>query len=153
VTALVFVACAATSRANNVKPQPLSPAIIKALSADEASYCDQFAGSFKKGCHQTFRKNLLWRRIAITLSGQTAILVESVNMGSCGSAGCSLKLFVQQRNGRFVQILGTQGDVGHLERIKVLTNVTNGHYDLQKTWADGNAQTTYQWHELRYSPE
>jgi len=127
------------------------PGVVKALHADEKLYCDQFLGSFKKGCHQTFRANLLWRQLVITPSGQAAILVESKSMGDCGSAGCSLFLFLQRTDGHFVQVLGTQGDVGAVERVEVLKDVTRDHYDIQKTWADGKRHTIYKWDGLRYS--
>jgi hypothetical protein len=93
----------------------------------------------------------LWRQLLIAPSGQAAILVESKNMGSCGSAGCSLYLFVRQPDGEFIQVLGMQGDTGALERIKVLKTVTEDHYNIQKTWADGKTHTIYQWNGMRYS--
>lgn len=76
-----------------------------------------------------------------------------MNMGSCGSAGCSLYLFAKQSDGRFVQVLGTQGGVGHLEQVKLLSDVTKGHYDIQKIWADGKTKSTYRWNGIRYSEE
>jgi len=128
----------------------LPPGVLKALAADEKEYCDQFLGSFKKGCQQKFRANLLWRQLLITPSGQFAILVESNNMGFCGSAGCSLYLFVQ-RDTKFVQALGTTGGIGALDRVAVLKTVSAGYYDIQITWRDGNTPTIYRWDGQRYS--
>jgi hypothetical protein len=129
----------------------MPPGVLKVLATDEKEYCDRFLGDFRKGCDQNFRANLLWRQFRITPSGQTAILVEIRNMGFCGSAGCSLRLFVQQPDGEFIQVLGTQGDAGTLARIEALRTVTNDHYDIQKTWADGKTRTIFQWNGVRYS--
>jgi hypothetical protein len=152
VCAFLFAAFSYLSlSADGAKSKKLPPGIFKALAADEREYCDQFLGDFKKGCEQNFRASLLWHQLLIAPSGQAAILVESENVGSCGSAGCSLYLFVQQRGGEFIQVLGMQGDTGTLERIKVLKTVTKDHYNIQKTWADGKTHTIYQWNGMRYS--
>jgi hypothetical protein len=137
-------------QASGAEPKHLPPGVIKALAADEKEYCDQFLGHSRKGCRQTFRANLLSRQLLITPSGQAAILVENSNMGFCGSAGCCLYLFVQQANATFVQVLSQHGDTGVLERVAVLKTVTNGHYDIQKTWADRKTQTIYRWDGARY---
>jgi hypothetical protein len=125
---------------------------VKALASDEKNYCDQWLGSYRRGCSEKFRQNLRWRRLLITPSGKEAILVESRNMGDCGSAGCSLSLFAQRSGGAFTQILGRESDVGNVARLRVLETVTNRYYDLEKTWADGETTTVYKWDGRRYSP-
>jgi hypothetical protein len=72
-------------------------------------------------------------------------------MGACGTAGCSLYLFVQQPDAKFVQILGTNGETGALGDIRVLKDITKGHYAIQKTWRDGKTRTIYSWDGARYS--
>jgi hypothetical protein len=139
-----------SQQASRAESKRLPPGVIVALAADEKQYCDQFLGDFRKGCRQKFRANLLWRQLVIAPSGQVGILVENNNLGSCGTAGCSLYLFVQQPNATFVQSLNEQGDTGVLERVTVLKTVTNSHYDIQKTWADLKTQTIYRWDGTRY---
>jgi hypothetical protein len=152
IGALVLVACICLSLpANDAKSKALPSGVLKALAGAEADYCDQFLGDFKKGCHETFRANLLWSELKLTPSGQKGILVESMNTGECGSAGCDLFLFVLQPDGKFAQVFGPHGDTGTLERIEVLKSVTKDHYDIQKTWADGKTHTIYQWNGRRYS--
>jgi hypothetical protein len=131
----------------------LPAGVLQALAAREKDYCDQFLGDYKKGCDQTFRANLSWHELVITPSGQTAILVENHNMGACGSAGCALSLFIQQPDSKFIQVLGTDGEVGTLESVKVLRTVTKGHYNIQKTWHDGKTRSLYVWDGLRYSAQ
>ena len=152
VAVLAFVACYCMSlHGESPKSKLLSPGVLKALASDEKDYCDEFLGDFKKGCSQAFRAHLLSRELVITPSGQAAILVE--NRKSCGSAGCSLSLFVQQPDEKFVQVLGRAGEVGTLGSVKVLKAVTNGHYNIQKTWHDGKTQTLYLWDGFRYSAQ
>ena len=147
ILALVVSGCL-QAQAGTPKPEHLPLGVLKALASNEAEYCDHYEN--RTGCHQKFRANLLSRRLSLTPSGRTAILIESHVVGSCGSAGCSLYLFFQQPNGKFSQILGTQGDVGALESIKVLKTVSNGWHNLQKNWADGKSHTKYQWNGVRY---
>jgi hypothetical protein len=152
VGALLLVACSCLSlAADSVKTKSPPPGVLKALAADEKEYCDQFLSDFKKGCRQKFRASLLWRQLLIAPSGQVAILVEVNNMGFCGVAGCSLDLFVQQPNAKFVQVLGKSGDVGTLDRVTVLKTVTTGYYNIQVTWSDSKTQTIYKWDGQRYS--
>jgi hypothetical protein len=141
------------SQADHAPSEGMPQGVVNALAADEKKYCDQFLEDFKKDCGRKFRANLSWRELLITPLGKTAILVESKNMGFCGSAGCSLYLFVQQSNGKFVQILGPHGEVGALANVKTLKTVTKGHFDLQKTWHDAKTRTTYQWNGSWYSPD
>jgi hypothetical protein len=136
---------------HNATSKSLPLGVLKALAADENAYCEQFVGDRKKGCRHDFRFKLSWLALKIAPSEQAAILVENRNLGACGSAGCSLNLFVQQPNAGFVQVLGTDGETGELTDIKVLHDLTNGHYNLQKTWRDGKTQTLYVWDGLRYS--
>jgi len=138
-------------RGASSKSRSLPPGVLQALSNDEKDYCERFLGDYKKGCHQAFRTNLLWLELEIAPSEQAAILVENHNMGACGSEGCSLYLFVQQPDARFVQVLGADGDTGALGDIKVLKDMTKGHYNIQKTWRDSKTQTLYLWDGLRYS--
>jgi hypothetical protein len=119
------------------------------LAANENAYCEQFLADRKKNCHHDFRVNLLWRQLKIAPS-RTAILVENRNRGACGSAGCSLYLFIQQPDARFAQILGTGSETGKLDEISILKNMTGDHFNLQKTWRDGRTQTLYQWNGVRY---
>jgi len=138
-------------RADSEKSKSLPPGVLQALTEVEKGYCDQFLEDFKKSCKQTFRANLLWQELEIAPQGRTAILVENHNMGACGSAGCSLYLFVRKADAKFVQILGTTGDVGALGRVKVLKTVSEGYYNIQKTWRDDKTQTIYRWNGQRYS--
>jgi len=135
----------------SAKSKSLPPGVLNALAGDEKDYCEQFLGDYKKGCHQTFRANLFWLELEITPSGQVAILVENHNMGACGSAGCSLYLFVKKPDAKFIQILGTDGETGALGDITVLKDITKGHFNIQKTWREGKTQTLYLWDGLRYS--
>jgi hypothetical protein len=125
----------------------LPTGVLTALHTDEEEYCRQF---LKKDCHRIFRANLPWRELVISPTDQTAILVENHNMGFCGSLGCSLYLFLSQKDGKYIQVLGTQGETGALSSIKLLETVTNGHRDLQKTWRDDEMQTIYKWNGMRY---
>lgn len=127
-----------------ILPRPPRPRVCsKELASDEKEYCERFLGSYKKGCHETFRANLAWRDLEITPGGQAAILVE--NKTSCGIAGCALYLFVQQKSGRFTQVLGADGGLGTVRRVTVLKKITNGHYDIRVTWSDGRSYSDYQW--------
>jgi hypothetical protein len=40
---------------------------------------------------------------------------------------------------------------GALGEIKVLKDITKGHYNIQKTWHDGKTQTLYLRDGLRYA--
>jgi hypothetical protein len=146
------VVLAVAQRPPVLASEGLPPGVLKALAREEKSYCDQWLGKYKKGSQEKFRQNLRWRRLLIAPSGQMAILVENRNMGNCGSAGCSLLLFIAASKNRFVQALGKDGDVGDVARFKVKETVTNRHYDLQKTWADGQTRTLFKWDGVRYSP-
>jgi hypothetical protein len=141
----------ALEQSTRTKSTSLRPGVFEALAEDEKGYCDQFLGDYKKGCNQAFRANLLWLELEIAPSEQAAILVENHNMGACGSAGCSLYLFVQQPDAKFVQVLGTNGETGALADIIVLKDITKGHYDIQKAWRDGRTRTLYLWDGVRYS--
>jgi hypothetical protein len=150
--AVAIVTCICVSlQADSVKSKRLPPEIVKALASNEKDYCDQFLGDYKKGCHETFRANLLWHELEVAPKGRIAFLVENQNMGFCGSAGCSLYLFVQQPDAKYVQALGKNGDVGELNRVTILKTVTAGYYDIQKTWRDGKTRTIYRWDGQRYS--
>lgn len=142
-----------TRSLGNTEEKPLPPGVLKALAADEAEYCDQFEGDFKKGCGETFRTNLMWRELPVAPRGLPAILVENRNPIFCGSAGCALSLFIQQPNAQFAQTLGEDGDVGALDRVTVLKAITDGHYNIQKTWADNHTHTIYRWRGSRYSAD
>lgn len=139
------------SQADRTASQSMPQGVLKPLAADEKEYCDQFLEDFKKGCREKFRANLNWRELQITPSGKTAVLVENKNTGFCGSAGCSLTLFALQSDEKFVQILGTHGEVGALANVKTLKTLTNGYFDLQKKWHDGKTQTTCQWNGSWFS--
>jgi len=132
--------------------QGLPTAVIKSMAGDAEDYCDLWFGSYRKGCHHKFQQNLLWLKFTITPSGGDAILVENHNMGACGSAGCSLFMFTKAANDTFAQVLGPEGDIGSVTRIRVLKSITNDHYDLQKTWADQQTTTVYKWNGTRYVP-
>jgi hypothetical protein len=150
-----IVALLASSRmspqAENMKPKSLPSGVLQALVRDEKDYCDQFSGEFKKNCKQTFRANLMWREVELSPQGRAAFLIENHNIGACGAAGCTLYVFLQQRNAKFVQILGTTGDVGDLDSVIVLKSASGGYYDIQKTWRDGTTETIYRWDGKRYS--
>ncbi len=140
-------------QADSAQPKNLPPGVLQALAGNEKDYCDQFSGDYKKGCKQTFKANLLWKELEIAPQGRTAILVENHNMGACGSAGCSLYLFVQRHDAKFVQVLAATGDVGALGSVKVSKNISAGYYNIQKTWRDGKTQTIYRWDGQRYSAQ
>jgi hypothetical protein len=142
-----------TRSLGNTEVKPLPPGILEALAADETEYCDEFEDDFKKGCEETFRVNLMWRELPVAPRGLPAILVEDRNIGFCGSAGCALSLFIQQPDAQFAQTLGRNGDVGTLDRITVLETITDGHYNIQKTWADGKTHTIYRWRGSLYSAD
>ncbi len=142
-----------TRSLGNTELKPLPPRVLKALAADEAEYCDEFEDDFKKGCEETFRINLMWRELPVAPRGLPAVLVENRNTGFCGSAGCALSLFIQQLDAQFTQTLGKDGDVGALDRVTVLKTITDGHYNIQKTWADGKTHTIYRWRGSRYSAD
>jgi hypothetical protein len=126
----------------------LPEGVLTALAADEREYCDRFRGSYKAGCHDTFRANLAWAELTITPGKRVAILVE--NKTSCGIAGCWLGLFLQRKNGKFAQVLGTDGEVGILKNVRVLNELTNEHFDIEKTWKDGATKTIYRWKGRKY---
>ena len=142
-----------TRSLGNTEVNPLPEGILHALAADESEYCDEFEGNFKKGCEETFRINLMWRELPVEPRAAPAVLVENSNRGFCGSAGCALSLFVERKNGQFAQALGTDGEVGSLDKVEVLKTITDGHYDIQKTWADGRTRTIYRWRGSRYSAD
>jgi len=141
-----------TRSLGNTEVKPLPSGVLKALAADEAEYCDGFEDEFKKGCEETFRINLMWRELPVAPKGLAAILVENSNTGFCGTAGCALSLFIEQPDAQFAQILGSGpiGEVGDLDAVRVLRTITSGHYDIQKTWADGQTHTIYRWRGSRY---
>jgi len=142
-----------TRSLGNTEVKPLPSGIMKALAADMAIYCDEFDDSFKKGCEETFLVNLMWRELSVSPKGLPAVLLENRNIGFCGSAGCSLSLFLQQPDAQFVQTFGNGGEVGNLDEIKVLKTITNEHYDIQKTWANGKTHTIYRWTGSEYSAD
>jgi len=142
-----------TRSLGKTEAKPLPSGVLKALAADEAEYCDQFEDDFKKGCEEMFRINLMWRELPVAPRGLSAILVENRNGAFCGSAGCALSLFIQQPDAEFAQTLGKDGDVGTLDRVAVLKTITDGHYNIQKTWADGKTHTIYRWRGSRYSAD
>jgi len=149
--ALVMLGCIGLN-GQTPEPKRLAAGIYSALASDETAYCAQFLGSFKKGCRQTFRASLIWREIEVSPT-QPAILIELHDvLGQCGSAGCTLYVFLrQQSTGKYIQVLGTHGEVGDLARIGVLKTTTKDYYDVQKTWHDGKTHTVYKWNGLRYA--
>jgi hypothetical protein len=152
IATLTLVSCFCIPvRGNDAESGTLPAGVVKALAEYEKEYCEEFLGEFRKGCHQKFRANLLWQPLVITPSGQTAFLVENRNIGFCGSLGCDLYLFASQSKGEFVQILGTNADIGTLESVTVLSAATKDHYNIQKIWRDGKTCTLYLWDGARYS--
>jgi hypothetical protein len=139
-----------TQSLGNTEAKPLPSGVVKALAPDTKIFCDQFEDVLKKGCEQTFVVNLMWRELSVTPNGFPAVLVENRNMGFCGSAGCSLSLFIEQPGAEFVQVFGADGEVGNLDEVKVLKTAKDGHYDIQKTWADGTTHTLYRWTGSQY---
>jgi hypothetical protein len=149
IRTVALVVCAVSLQTlTTAQIKSLPTGVIKALSDDEAQCCKAVSGKFEKGCDQRFVANLHWRELQITPSRETGILVENRNAGFCGSAGCSLNLFVQRRNGKYVEVFD---EVGSLERIQVLKTVTKGHYDLKKTWAHREGKTIYTWDGSAYT--
>jgi hypothetical protein len=139
-----------TRSLGNTEAKPLPPGVVNALAPDTTIFCDQFDDLLKKGCEQTFVVNLMWRELPVRPQGVSAVLIENRNMGFCGSAGCSLSIFVEQPNAEFVQVLGADGEVGNLDEVKVLKTAKDGYYDIQKTWADGATHTLYRWNGSQY---
>jgi hypothetical protein len=43
--------------------------------------------------------------------------------------------------------------VVNLDEVKVLKTIREGHYDIQKTWADGKTHTIYRWTGGQYSAD
>jgi hypothetical protein len=117
VVALAMCICV-SALGHDAKSKSLPLGVTKALAADENAYCEQFLSDRKKGCRHDFRSKFSWLELKIAPSEQAAILVENRNMGACGSAGCSLYLFVQQPNAGFVQVLGTDGETGNSRKSK-----------------------------------
>jgi hypothetical protein len=149
--ALIVLALLSCRALQSDPSKTLPEGVLKKLAPAEKQYCeDQFGDRFKKGCDKKFAANLKWTELSITPTGQTAILVENENLGFCGSAGCTLYLFVQQADTSFVQVLGTQGDIGTLKRFTVLKKISKGYYDVQVTWSDGKTHTTYRWNGSLY---
>jgi Transglycosylase len=144
---------AVTRSLGNTEANPLPSGVVKGLAPDTEIYCDEFDDAFKKGCEETFLVNLMWRELSVTPKGLRAVLIENRNLGFCGSAGCSLSLFIQQPDSQFIQCLGTDGDVGNLDEVKVLKTIMGGYYDIQKTWADGKTHTIYRWTGSEYSAD
>ncbi|MCU1243897.1 MAG: Penicillin-binding protein [Candidatus Acidoferrum typicum] len=139
-----------TRSLGNTEVNPLPPGVLEALVADETEYCDRFEDHFNKSCKEEFRINLMWRELPVAPRGLPAILVENRNAGFCGSAGCALDLFIQQQDGHYAQALE---EVGNVDRITALKTVTDGYYNIQKTWADGKTHTIYRWKGSRYSAD
>jgi hypothetical protein len=130
----------------------LPEGVLKQLAPETKEYCeDQFAEGFRNGCAEKFAAHLRWRELSITPSGQPAILVENDNLGFCGTGGCALYLFVQQKSTSFTQVLGSKGGLGTLERVTVLKKITKGHYDIGLTWSDYKTHSVYRWDGSHYS--
>jgi hypothetical protein len=70
-----------TRSVGNTEAKPLVAGVLRALAADEADYCEEFEGDFKKGCRQTFQANLRWSELPIAPREPPAILVEIFNIG------------------------------------------------------------------------
>jgi hypothetical protein len=151
--ALAVAAPLTTRSLGNTEVTPLPSGVLKALAEDEAEYCDEFEDDFKRGCDETFQTNLMWRDLQVAPQGPPAILVENRNTGFCGSAGCNLSLFIQQPDAQFAQTLEKDGEVGSIDAIMVLKTITDGHYSIQKIWADGKTHTIYRWKGSRYSAD
>ncbi len=117
------------------------------LVNEEKGYCEET--KIRSDCHKDFWAHLVWRELRITPSGTVAFLVEDKNEFYCGSAGCSLYLFLKRPDGSFAQILG-DGDIGGLNQVKVLKSIKNNYYDLQKTERDGKTQEIYRWKDSSY---
>lgn len=145
--------CVPLSHANESHAKPLPPGVLQAMANDEKEYCNQSTEGLTNTCREKFRANLLWRTLELTPGKRIGFLVENHNLGACGTAGCSLYLFVEEKKGSFIQVLGQDGDVGYLESIAVLTSITTGHFDILKVWADGKNRTIYTWSERRYLPQ
>jgi hypothetical protein len=132
--------------------QNLPEGVLKQLAAAAKDYCqDQFEKGFRQGCRKEFVLNLRWRELSITPSGDRAVLVENDNTGYCGSGGCQLYLFVHRTDKDFAQVLGSQGGLGVLERVRTLDEVTKGHFDICVTWSSANGHSVYQWDGSEYS--
>lgn len=130
----------------------LTEGVLKGLAREAKEYCeDQFVEGFRKGCETKFAAHLRWLELSITPSGETAVLVENDNLGFCGTAGCALYLLVRQKDTKFTQVLGSNGGLGTLDRVRVIENITKGHYDIQVTWSDRKTRSVYQWDGARYS--
>lgn len=140
------------SEENPATANRLPPGIFRTLAPEVKEFCeDQFTEGLRKDCEKKFASHLRWRDLNITPSGQSATLVENSNIGFCGQGGCALYLFVARKDASFVQILGSRGGLGTLERVAVSTNATRGYYDLSVTWSDGKTRSVYRWDGSQYS--
>jgi len=148
--AILYFPAASGQDVSEASSRQLPPGVLRALAKDEAAYCEQYLDDNKKGCREAFQSNLLWRQLVIAPSGQTALLVESHNIGFCGSKGCSLYVFLEGPNREYSQVLGKHGSTGALADVEVLKTVTRGHYNLEKTWSDGTTKELYRWGKVRY---
>jgi hypothetical protein len=148
VALLLATSFSAASQLGQAKTPELPSEVLASLAPHEAQYCSecQFPD-----CHQTFRKNLLWQDLIITPSQDKAVLVEIHNMGFCGSTGCPIYLFEFKANGKTVQILGKNGEIGSLSTVTPMAGVTRNHYELLKIWSDGKTRSIYRWKGSRYS--
>ena len=153
LSALTLLNCP-IPQADHSAPQALPTGVLKQLAGEAKEYCeDQFEEGFREGCEKKFAAHLRWRKLSITPAGESAILVENDNAGFCGSSGCALYLFVQQKGLKFTQVLGSEGGLGTLERVRVLKKITNGHYDIRVTWKDAKTHSVYQWDGSQYSTD
>jgi hypothetical protein len=128
----------------------LPAGVLNAMHEDEAQRCKQVSGRFEKNCHHNFISHLRWRELRLTPLGKTGILVENTNQGFCGSAGCAVSLFIQEKHTSFIEVLD---EIGTLGSVKVLKTITKGHYDLEKTWSDQKTRIVYRWEGSLYSHE
>jgi hypothetical protein len=125
--------------------------VLSALRGARTFWCeDQYGDKRAKGCGSKFNSHLKWTRIVISPDGETGILMESQNVGSCGSGGCALYLCVEREGGKYRQVLGTDGGLGDLERVSVLKRTTKGHFDLRVGWRSSKGQSIYRWNGKYY---
>jgi hypothetical protein len=130
----------------------LPEGVLKQLAGVAKEYCEgQFEEGFRQGCRKKFVTNLRWREMSMTPSGKSAILVENDNTGYCGSGGCALYLFVHRTDRNITQVLGSQGGLGTLERVKVLDAITKGQFDICVAWGTADGHSVYQWDGSEYS--
>src|ERR1700733_52190 len=110
---------------------PATPALLRAIAValdhDKKEFC-QYSQS--ANCDKDFRQAFQFRKVTLSKSGQTGLIVEFSGPGFCGSAGCAINVLKQ--TGDKVERTFENDEVGSLDSFEFATTITNGFYDLTK---------------------